>query len=214
MGDENTVSNNEVDARKRFAQMKQGENMTSNESLKGKQSTSSSDLRTTALDCHAKISKELWGKKEAASSISLLPIAEAEAYALDTAIRIFWSLLRNEDELNQCSLSPQLTKKLRIISLETLNKYKEQLTKEYSFSIPDPAVIKQREDEKQKQFSNANNARKQRMEQAKKDREERQRRMKEKLQPSASEADVKSLAQSNLLLFIIFNFMLLSAFFK
>ena len=139
-----------------------------------------SDLRSAALLCHTQISKELWGKKHANSFVDHLRPSEVEAFALDISLRAFWELTREKDIDAQCSLSTKSTILLRQITLDIVEKYQQTLTQEYTFEIPDPAVVKQREEEKQEQLDASREQRQLKAEAAKKERAERAARMKEK----------------------------------
>lgn len=136
-----------------------------------------SDLRSTVLQCHNQISKDLWGKKNANSFVDHLQPSEVEAFALDIGIRVYWELNRVNDEYAQCSLSAQGTSYLRQLILDVLEKNQEQYTKEYSFDIPDPVIVAQRERLKQEQIEEARIQKEKRLEAAKKEREERAKRM-------------------------------------
>jgi len=132
------------------------------------------DLRTVGIQCHNQISKDLWGKKKHANSfVDHLKPSEVEAFALDVALRSYWEIHRAKDENAQCSLSMQSTYQLRQITLDVLRRHQLQLTTEYTFEIPDPKVVKEREAAKQKQIETSREQRKQRAEAAKKERAER-----------------------------------------
>src|SRR3990167_3971154 len=151
---------------------------------------SSSDLRSTVLECHTKISKELvWGKKQSSEAIKYIDVSDAEAFALDSTIRAYWELRKSQNPSNNLFIDPALTKKLREISLSILTNFSDQFTREYSFVVPDPQIDKEKEDEKQKQRTEAIANRKLRLEKAKKEREERAQRMKERQQEENTTAE-------------------------
>lgn len=155
-----------------------------------------SDLRSAAMLCHTQISKELWGKKQVANSfVDHVRPSEVEAFALDIALRAYWNLQRERDYDAQCSLSIQQTSLLRQITLDILQKNQTSLTKEYIFEIPDPEIIKQREEEKQEHIESSREQRKLKAEAAKKERAERAARMKakrEELAKKKSEEELKT----------------------
>jgi len=150
-----------------------------------------SDLRSAAILCHNQISKELWGKKHANSFVDHLRPPEVEAFALDIALRSYWELHKLKDELSPGSLSVNATAHLRQLALGVLRKYQEELTQIYSFEIPDPRAVREREEKKQQQLEASKAQRKQRAEAAKKEREERAARMKAQRLAAAKEKEEK-----------------------
>ena len=148
-------------------------------------SNQSGDIRAVALSAHNK-AQDVWGKKKAASAYTVLDQIEperVEGYALDYAIRQLWNLQRNDDELVQCKLSIEITKKLRNIVLDVLAENQSKFTKEYEFEIADPEKTEEREREKrEKAIQNAKErlARREEVEREKKEREEKMRLEEEK----------------------------------
>lgn len=136
-----------------------------------------SDLRSTALLCHNQISKELWGKRNANSFVDHLSPNDVEAFALDMALRVYWELQKENDEFAQCSLSKNGTSVLRKIILELLEKNQQELTTEYSFEIPDPVAVEEREKLKQQQLEDAKKEREEKREKVKLERLKRQQRL-------------------------------------
>lgn len=160
------------------------------------------DLRRIAQMCHKQISKDIWGKKDPNSYINCLRPQDVEAFALDIALRTFWDLLRRQDAFALCSISPECTARIREITLAVLQEHEASCTHEYSFEVPDPVVLKEREEEKQKQVEASREQMKQRSQAMQQEREARKARLEAKRQavrmdvPSSPSED-SGTAQSN-----------------
>lgn len=147
------------------------------------------NLRSAALGAHNRV-LDVWGKKASPGANNILAKLEpgsVEAYALDHAIRYIWERQRNGNELTQCKLNIEITKKLRNIVLEVLDENLAALTTECTYSIPDPEIAEQREKEKRNKSVEEMKERETRQEQLKKEKAEREKRIHDQTQTNKEE---------------------------
>jgi len=147
-------------------------------------------LRTAALNAHTRI-QDVWGKKKGAdaNTLSKLESSGLEMYALDYAMRLVWDLQRNGNDVIQCKLSLELTKKIRDIVMELLEEIREDIVEECTFDIPDPEAIEKREKEKRERAIADLKNREARQEKIKKEKKARELRMREKREKKETEQE-------------------------
>lgn len=152
------------------------------------------NLRIAALGAHNRV-QDVWGKKASPGANNILEKLEpgrVEAFALDHALRYIWERQRNGNELIQCKLNIEITKKLRNIVVEVLDENLAALTKEYTFEIPDPEIAEQREKEKRNNSLEEVKEREARQEKLKKEKEEREKRIREQRKKEKKEKSPSS----------------------